>query len=168
LARHNGAVNDRPNYISPQGLARLRARYHELLSGERPKIVEIVSWAAGNGDRSENGDYIYGRKKLREIDRELGQLAKKMKAAKVVDPAVQPDKSRAWFGATVTIADDQDRERTVTLMGDDEADATNGRIGWNAPLARALRGATVGDLRRVTLPSGELEYEIVSIAYHHG
>lgn len=155
----------RPNYITPAGLARLRARYDELLSSERPKIVEIVSWAAGNGDRSENGDYIYGRKKLREIDRELGLLAKKMKAAKVVDPVQQPDKSRAWFGATVTIADDQDCERTVTLTGDDEADATNGLIGWNAPLARALRGAAVGDLRRVTLPSGEKHYEVIAISY---
>lgn len=156
---------DRPNYITPAGLARLRARYDELLSTERPRIVEIVSWAAGNGDRSENGDYIYGRKKLREIDRELGILAKKMKAAKLVDPAQQPDKSRAWFGATVTIADAQDRERTITLTGDDEADATNGRIGWNAPLARALRGAAVGDVRRVTLPSGETEYEVLAIRY---
>jgi transcription elongation factor GreB len=156
---------DRPNYITPSGLARLRARYDLLLSTERPRIVEIVSWAAGNGDRSENGDYIYGRKKLREIDRELGILAKKMKAAKLVDPAQQPDKSRAWFGATVTIADAQDRERTITLTGDDEADATNGLIGWNAPLARALRGAAVGDVRRVTLPSGETEYEVLAIRY---
>ncbi len=156
---------DRPHYITPQGRARLRARYTELLSGERPKIVEIVHWAAGNGDRSENGDYIYGRKKLREIDRELGQLAKKMKAAKVVDPTQQPDKSRVWFGATVTIADDQDRTRTITLIGDDETDASNGRIGWNAPLARALRGAAVGDVRRVVLPAGEVEYEVVGIVY---
>jgi transcription elongation factor GreB len=156
---------DRPNYITPVGLARLHARYTELLSDERPKIVEIVHWAAGNGDRSENGDYIYGRKRLREIDRELGQLAKKMKAAKVVDPAQQPDKSRAWFGATVTFADDQDRERTVTLTGDDEADASNGRIGWNSPLACALRGSAVGDLRRAVLPGGEVEYEVVAISY---
>ena len=156
---------DRPNYITPAGFARLHARYDELLSIERPRIVEIVSWAAGNGDRSENGDYIYGRKRLREIDRELGQLSKKMKAAKRVDPAQQPDKSRIWFGATVTIADDQDRERIVTLIGDDETDTSNGLIGWNAPLARALRGGAVGDVRRVILPSGEIDYEIMAISY---
>src|SRR3546814_549943 len=128
-------------------------------------IVEIVSWAAGNGDRSENGDYLYGRKRMREIDGRLRRLSKKMKDAKVLDPAEQPDKSRAYFGATVTVADEDDNHRTVTLVGDDEADASAGRIGWNAPLARALRGATVGDLRKVTLPSGEKEYEVVEITY---
>jgi transcription elongation factor GreB len=158
-------VNDKPNYITPTGLATLRARYAELQSIERPKIVETVSWAAGNGDRSENGDYIYGKRRLREIDRELGWLSKRMKAARVVDPAEQPDKSRVWFGATVTIADEEDRQRTLTLVGDDEADASKGLIGWNAPIARAVRGATVGDLRRVTLPSGETEYEVIAICY---
>jgi transcription elongation factor GreB len=158
-------VNDRPNYITPAGLATLRARYAELQSIERPKIVETVSWAAGNGDRSENGDYIYGKRRLREIDRELGWLSKRMKAARVVDPSEQPDKNRVWFGATVTIADENDQQRTLTLVGDDEADATNGRIGWNAPIARAVRGAAIGDLRRVTLPNGETEYEIIAIRY---
>ena len=158
-------MNDRPNYITPAGLATLRARYAELQSIERPKIVETVSWAAGNGDRSENGDYIYGKRRLREIDRELGWLSKRMKAARVVDPSEQPDKSRIWFGATVTIADENDQQRTLTLVGDDEADATNGRIGWNAPIARAVRGAAIGDLRRVTLPSGETEYEVIAIRY---
>jgi transcription elongation factor GreB len=158
-------VNDRPNYITPAGLATLRARYAQLQSIERPKIVETVSWAAGNGDRSENGDYIYGKRRLREIDRELGWLSKRMKAARVVDPSEQPDKNRVWFGATVTIADENDQQRTLTLVGDDEADATNGRIGWNAPIARAVRGAAIGDLRRVTLPSGETEYEVIAILY---
>lgn len=158
-------MNDRPNYITPAGLATLRARYAELQSIERPKIVETVSWAAGNGDRSENGDYIYGKRRLREIDRELGWLSKRMKAARVVDPSEQPDKNRVWFGATVTIADENDQQRTLTLVGDDEADATNGRIGWNAPIARAVRGAAIGDLRRVTLPNGETEYEIIAIRY---
>ncbi len=158
-------MNDRPNYITPAGLAALRARYAQLQSIERPKIVETVSWAAGNGDRSENGDYIYGKRRLREIDRELGWLSKRMKAARVVDPSEQPDKSRVWFGATVTIADENDQQRTLTLVGDDEADATNGRIGWNAPIARAVRGAAIGDLRRVTLPSGETEYEVIAIRY---
>ena len=158
-------MDDKPNYITPAGLATLRARYAALFRDERPKMVEVVSWAAGNGDRSENGDYLYGKKRLREIDRELGWLSKRMKAARVVDPSEQPDKSRVWFGATVTIADDDDRERTVTLVGDDESDAGNGRIGWNSPLARAFRGAAVGDLRRVTLPAGESEYEVIAIRY---
>jgi transcription elongation factor GreB len=158
-------VNDKPNYITPAGFAALRNRYDALFRDERPKLVEVVSWAAGNGDRSENGDYLYGKKRLREIDRELGWLSKRMKAARVVDPLEQPDKSRVWFGATITIADEDDRERTLTLVGDDESDAGNGRIGWNTPLARAMRGATVGDLRRVTLPAGETEYEVVAIRY---
>jgi transcription elongation factor GreB len=158
-------VSDRPNYITPAGLAALRTRYDALFREERPKLVEVVSWAAGNGDRSENGDYLYGKKRLREIDRELGWLSKRMKAARVIDPSEQPDKSRIWFGATITIADEDDRERTLTLVGDDETDAGNGRIGWNTPLARAMRGAIVGDLRRVTLPAGEVEYEVIAIRY---
>lgn len=156
---------DRPNYITPAGYAALRAEYDLLFAGERPKLVETISWAAGNGDRSENGDYIYGRKRLREIDRRLGWLSKRMKAAKVVDPAAQEDRSRAWFGATVIVADEDDAERTLTLVGDDEADAGAGRIGWNSPFARALRGAAVGDVRRVALPAGEREYEVTAIEY---
>ena len=158
-------MDDRPNYITPAGYAALRVEYEQLLGDERPKLVEVISWAAGNGDRSENGDYIYGRQRLRQIDRRLGWLSKRMKAAKVIDPAQQEDRSRVWFGATVTIADEDDNERVLTLMGDDEADAGSGRIGWNAPLARALRGAAVGDLRRVTLPSGEREFEVTAVTY---
>jgi transcription elongation factor GreB len=146
-------------------MAALRARYAELFEVERPKLVETVSWAAGNGDRSENGDYIYGRKRLREIDRELNFLSKRMKAAKVVDPAAQTDRGRIWFGATVTIADEDDNRRSLTLVGDDEADAGAGRIGWRSPLARALRGAAVGDLRTVELPAGAREYEVIAISY---
>ncbi len=156
---------DKSNIISPAGFATLRAEYDALLGDERPKLVEVISWAAGNGDRSENGDYIYGRKRLREIDRRLAFLARRMKAARVVDPAAQPDRSRIWFGATVELADDDDARRTVTLVGDDEADAGAGRIGWNSPLARALRGAAVGDLRTVQLPAGPKEWEIIAIAY---
>lgn len=156
---------DRPNYITPAGYSALKAEYDALFATERPALVETIAWAAGNGDRSENGDYIYGRKRLREIDRRLGWLAKRMKAAKVVDPAKQEDRSRVWFGATVTIADEDDNHRTLTLTGDDEADAGAGRIGWNSPLARALRGAAVGDLRRVMLPAGEKEYEVMEIGY---
>ena len=156
---------DRPNYMTPAGYAALRTEYEQLFATERPALVETIAWAAGNGDRSENGDYIYGRKRLREIDRRLGWLSRRMKAAKVVDPAQQADRARAWFGATVTIADDDDAERILTLVGDDEADAGAGRVGWNAPIARALRGAGIGDLRRVELPSGEREYEVVAITY---
>ena len=158
-------MEPRANYITPAGLAALRARYDHLLGTERPEIVAVVSWAAGNGDRSENGDYIYGRKRMREIDRELAHLARRMKAARVVDPAQQPDPSRVWFGATVTIADDRDHPRTVTLVGDDEQDAAANRIGWSAPIARALRGAAIGDLRTVRLPAGEREWEVLAISY---
>ena len=151
--------------ITPTGMAALRARYDHLLGTERPAIVEVVSWAAGNGDRSENGDYLYGRKRMREIDRELGFLARRMKALRVVDPARQEDRSRIWFGATATIADEDDNQRKLTLVGDDEQDAAKGLIGWSAPLARALRGAAVGDLRRVVLPGGEKEWEVLDIVY---
>ena len=154
--------------ITPAGLAALRARYDHLLGTERPEIVAIVSWAAGNGDRSENGDYLYGRKRMREIDRELAFLARRMKAVRAIDPARQEDRSRAWFGATVTIADEDDNQRRLTLVGDDEQDASAGLIGWSAPMARALRGAAVGDLRRVRLPGGDKEWEIIAITYPQG
>jgi transcription elongation factor GreB len=158
-------MTERTNPITPAGFAALRAEYNRLFSVERPAVVEVVSWAAGNGDRSENGDYIYGKQKLRAIDRELGRLSKKMKAANVIDPSAQPDKARVFFGATVTLADEDDVQRTVTLVGDDEAEAGEGRIGWNSPLARALRGARVGDLRTVQLPAGPKEWELIEISY---
>ncbi len=153
------------HYITPAGYRRLREEYEQLFSIERPKVVEVVSWAAGNGDRSENGDYIYGRQKLREIDRRINWLSKRMAKAKVTDPAHQPDRSRAWFGATLTLVDEDDQERIITLVGEDEADAGSGRVSWNSPIARAVRGATVGDLRKVMLPAGEKEYEVLAIAY---
>ena len=156
------------NYITPAGLSALKARYDHLLGTERPEIIAVVSWAAGNGDRSENGDYLYGRKRMREIDRELAHLARRMKAAKVVDPAQQPDRTRVWFGATVTIADEDDNRRTVTLVGDDEQDPSADRVGWSAPIARALRGAAAGDLRTVRLPAGEKEWEVLAITYPEG
>ncbi|WEK47345.1 MAG: GreA/GreB family elongation factor [Candidatus Andeanibacterium colombiense] len=158
-------MEPRANYITPAGLAALKARYDHLLGRERPEIVEIVSWAAGNGDRSENGDYLYGRKRMREIDRELAHLARRMKAAKVIDPSRQTDLGRVWFGATVTIADEDDEHRTLTLVGDDEQDAGAGLVGWSAPIAHALRSAAIGDLRRVRLPGGEKEWEVVAISY---
>ncbi len=143
----------------------MRAEYEQLMTVERPAVVETVSWAAGNGDRSENGDYIYGRQRLRQIDRRAGFLARRMKASRVIDPATQTDRSRVWFGATVTIADDDDNQRTVTLVGDDESDAGAARIGWSSPMALALRGSSVGDVRRVVLPAGEQEWEVLAVAY---
>ncbi len=151
--------------ITPAGLEALRAEYTQLMTVERPATVDIVSWAAGNGDRSENGDYIYGRQKLRAIDRRAGFLAKRIKAVTVVDPVSQADHAHVWFGATVTIADADDRRRTVTLVGQDESDAAAGRISWTSPMARALRGAAVGDVRKVQLPGGEAEVEVVAIRY---
>jgi transcription elongation factor GreB len=155
----------RPRFITPAGYARLRAEYEDLFGVERPKVVEVVSWAASLGDRSENADYLYGKKRLREIDRRLAYLAKVMKAAKVVDPANQQDKCQIRFGATVEVADEEDKRRTLTIVGDDETDASAGRIGWSAPLARALIGAKVGDERIVRLPVGEKSYEVIAIRY---
>ena len=158
-------TDPKPRFITPGGLARIRSEYEELFAIERPKLVETIAWAAANGDRSENGDYIYGRKKLREIDRRLGYLAKVMKAAKVVDPAAQESRDQIRFGATVELADEDDARRTLTIVGDDEADASVGRIGWSAPIARALVGARVGDERIVRLPAGEKSYEVIGIRY---
>lgn len=158
-------MESRTNPITPAGYRALKARYDHLLGKERPEIVEIVSWAAGNGDRSENGDYIYGRKKMREIDRELKHLARRMKSARVLDPADQPDKSRVFFGATVELADEDDARKTISIVGDDEQGASAGRIGWSSPLARTLRGAAVGDVRTVRLPGGTKEWEVIAVQY---
>jgi transcription elongation factor GreB len=154
-----------PRFITPDGFARIRAEYEELFGIERPKIVELVSWAASLGDRSENADYLYGKKRLREIDRRLSHLSRIMKAAKVVDPASQAARDQVRFGATVELAGDDDNRRTLTIVGDDEADASAGRIGWSAPIARALVGARVGDERTVRLPAGEKSYEVMTIRY---
>ncbi len=158
-------LQERSNPMSAAGYEALRARYVELFEVERPKLVETVSWAAGNGDRSENGDYIYGKKRLREIDREVRHISKRMKAANIINAAQQPDRAHIYFGAKVTLADEHDNRRVVTIVGDDEADAGAGLIGWNAPLARALRKAAVGDLRTVALPSGPKEWEVIEISY---
>ena len=156
---------ERVNYITPEGFRRLREEYEALYAGERPQLLETIAWAAANGDRSENADYQYGRRRLREVDRRINFLARRMKEAKVTDPARQPDKSRAWFGATVTVIDEHDAERVVTLVGEDEADASSGRISWRSPFARALRGAAIGDVRYVELPGGTRDYEITAIVY---
>ena len=152
-------------FITPAGFARIRSEYEQLFGVDRPQLVETISWAAANGDRSENGDYIYGRKRLRELDRRLGYLSKVMKQAKVVDPAGQQARDQVRFGATVELADEEDERKTITLVGDDEADAATGLIGWSAPLARALVGARVGDERIVRLPAGVKSWEVLSIAY---
>ena len=154
-----------PRFITPSGFAGIRAEYEELFGVERPKIVEVVSWAAALGDRSENADYLYGKKRLREIDRRLSHLSRIMKAAKVVDPSTQTSRDQVRFGATVELADDDDNRRVLTIVGDDETDASAGRIGWSAPLARALIGAKVGDERVVRLPAGEKSYEVLAIHY---
>ena len=154
-----------PRFITPDGFARIRAEYEQLFGTERPKLVETISWAAGNGDRSENGDYIYGRKRLREVDRRISHLSRIMKKAKVVDPATQTTRDQVRFGATVELVDEDDNRRTLTIVGDDEADAGAGRIGWSAPIARALIGARLGDERVVRLPASEKSYEVVEIRY---
>lgn len=154
-----------PRFITPEGLARIRAEYEHLFGTERPKLVETISWAAGNGDRSENGDYIYGRKRLREVDRRISHLSRIMKKSKVVDPATQASRDEVRFGATVELADEDDNRRILTIVGDDETDAGAGRIGWSAPLARALIGARIGDERVVRLPAGEKSYEVMEIRY---
>ena len=152
-------------YMTPEGFARIRREYDALFGVERPKIVETVSWAASLGDRSENADYIYGKRRLREIDRRLAHLARIMKDAKVVDPARQQARDQVRFGATVELADGDDQRRSLTIVGDDEAEASEGRVGWSAPIARALIGARVGDERIVRLPSGEKSSEVMAIRY---
>ena len=137
----------------------------QLMRVERPKIVEIVSWAAGNGDRSENGDYLYGKKRLREIDRRVRFLGKRLEIAEVVDPAWQQRRDQVFFGARVTYADEQDTERSVTLLGVDEADITRGEISLNSPVARALLGKRVGDAVKLHTPRGIEEIEILDIKF---
>src|SRR5688500_10117252 len=154
---------DSPRFITPQGFARLRAEYDDLFGVERRKVVEVVSWAASLGARSENADYLYGKKRLREIDRRLAHLARVMKAAKVIDPATQTATGEVRIGAIVELADEEDHRRTLTIVGDGEADASAGRIGWSAPIARALVGEKVGDERVLRLQRGEKFYEILPI-----
>ena len=153
------------NYITPAGFARLEDELRMLTSVERPKIVEVVSWAASNGDRSENGDYLYGKKKLREIDRRMRFLLKRLEIAEVVDQSRQTNRDQVFFGATVTYADSQDRERTVRIVGVDEVRHDEGEVSWVSPVARALLRAQVGDVVKVRSPGGVEEIEVVRIAY---
>lgn len=153
------------NHITPAGYRRLQEELKHLWTVERPKVVEVVSWAAGNGDRSENGDYIYGKKRLREIDRRVRFLTRRIEIAEIVDPACQRNRDRVFFGATVTYANEEDEERTVTILGVDEADLDRGEVSWISPIARALRGAAVGDLVELRTPAGVEEIEVVAISY---
>jgi transcription elongation factor GreB len=153
------------NYITPAGFARLSAEYQALLHQERPQVVERVSWAASNGDRSENGDYLYGKKRLREIDRRLRFLAKRMEAAEIVDPASRAGAQQVFFGATVALEDETGQQRTIRIVGEDEVNVTQGDISWVSPLAKALLRARVGDVVKVNLPRGLSEIEVLDIAY---
>lgn len=153
------------NYITPEGLERLRAELKQLRGEERPKVVEVVAWAAGNGDRSENGDYIYGKKRLREIDRRIRFLTKRIEIAEVVDPKRQTNHDKVFFGASVTYADSEDRERRVRIVGIDESRSEKGEISWISPVAKALLRAEVGDLVKLRTPQGEEELEVLEISY---
>ncbi|MFT3813953.1 MAG: transcription elongation factor GreB [Acidovorax sp.] len=153
------------NYITPQGYARLRGELLDLIDNERPKVVEVVHWAASNGDRSENGDYLYGKKRLREIDRRIRFLTKRLEIAEVVDPAVHAGSDQVFFGATVTYVDDEGAERTVSIMGIDEADSAAGQVSWISPVARALLKAREGDEVQLPTPGGMRMLEIVAVRY---
>ena len=153
------------NYITPAGLQRLRDELKHLRIEERPKVVEVVSWAAGNGDRSENGDYIYGKKRLREIDRRMRFLLKRIEIAEVVDPARQTNRDQVFFGATVTYADSNDAERTIRIVGVDEARSEFNEVSWISPIARALLKTVEGDTVEVRTPNGREPVEVLEISY---
>ena len=153
------------NYITPTGFARLRSELLELIDNERPKIVDIVHWAASNGDRSENGDYLYGKKRLREIDRRIRFLTKRIEIAEVVDPAVHAGSDQIFFGATVTYVDDESIERTITIMGIDEADSHESQVSWISPVVRALLKARLGDEVQLPTPGGVRNLEVLNVHY---
>ena len=153
------------NYMTVRGHAQLRAEFEHLVKTERPAMVQVVSWAAGNGDRSENGDYIYGKKRLREIDRRIRFLSKRLESAVIVDPAEQQNRDQVFFAATVTVCDADGEEASYQIVGIDEANALEGRISWISPLARALLKAREGDTVRFESPGGLREIDIVGIRY---
>jgi len=153
------------NYMTPQGYARLRAELLHLIDDERPKVVEVVHWAAGNGDRSENGDYLYGKKRLREIDRRIRFLTKRLEVAEITDPALHHGHDQVFFGATVTYAEESGQERTVTILGIDEADSAQGQVSWISPIARALLKAREGDVVKLVTPAGAQEIEVLKVRY---
>ncbi|OFX00989.1 MAG: transcription elongation factor GreB [Alphaproteobacteria bacterium RIFCSPHIGHO2_12_FULL_66_14] len=153
------------NYMTPEGFARMRDELNTLMRKERPEVVKVVTWAAGNGDRSENGDYIYGKKRLREIDRRVRYLSKRLANAEVVDPAKRAKIDQVFFGATVTTANAEDKKRTVKIVGVDEVDLEKGHVSWISPIAKALMRAHEGDIVRLRTPAGEEELEIVKVSY---
>lgn len=153
------------NYMTRAGYDRLRAELFQLMDEERPKVVETVHWAASNGDRSENGDYLYGKKRLREIDRRIRFLTRRLEIAEVVDPTLHHGGDQVFFGATVSYADADGEETTVTILGVDEADSAQGQISWISPVARALLKARVGDVVRLALPGGTQELEVLAVSY---
>lgn len=156
---------DGKNYITRAGYERLRAELFALIDEERPKIVEIVHWAASNGDRSENGDYLYGKKRLREIDRRIRFLTQRLEIAEVVEPSLHHGGDQVFFGATVVVADRSGEETTVTILGVDEANSALGQISWVSPMARALLKARLGDVIRLMVPGGVQELEVVEVDY---
>ncbi len=153
------------NYMTPAGYASLNAEFEQLWKSERPKLVEVIHWAASNGDRSENGDYIYGKKRLREIDRRIRYLTKRLDNAEVVDPATREATDQVFFGATVTVRDDQGVQGTFSIVGIDEADPAKNRISWVSPMARALLKAREGDVVNLLTPAGKRELEILEVRY---
>jgi len=153
------------NYMTKQGYARLRAELEQLIHQERPAVVQTVSWAASNGDRSENGDYLYGKKRLREIDRRVRFLTRRLEAAEVVDPALQPNRDQVFFGATVAYSDSRDQEYRVTIVGIDEAEPLQGRISWISPVARALLKARAGDTVMLRTPAGLESLDVLDVHY---
>lgn len=153
------------NYMTRQGYERLRAEFEHLMNVERPEVVQVVSWAASNGDRSENGDYLYGKKRLREIDRRMRFLTKRLEIAEVVDPALQPNRDQVFFGATVLYCDKEGEEYRVTIVGVDEAEPLQGRISWISPVARALLKAREGDTVALRTPAGVDELDILEVFY---
>jgi len=153
------------NYITPQGYATLRDELLDLIDNERPKVVEVVHWAASNGDRSENGDYLYGKKRLREIDRRIRFLTKRLEIAEVTDPSVHFGNAQIFFGATVTYADDTGVERTVTIKGIDEASSAQGEVSWISPIARTLLKAREGDELKLVMPDRVGDIEVLKVSY---
>ncbi|HCZ16768.1 MAG TPA: transcription elongation factor GreB [Accumulibacter sp.] len=153
------------NYITPAGHARIRAEVEQLLRVERPQLVSVVQWAASNGDRSENADYIYGKRRLREIDRRIRFLTKRLDLAEIVDPAGRAGTEQVFFGATVTICDEQGSEQTYRIVGVDETDFARGRVSWVSPLARALLKSRAGDTVRFQSPAGSRTVDVVEVAY---
>lgn len=158
-------MSNQKNYITPHGWQSLKDELYALVHRERPQIVEVVNWAAGNGDRSENGDYIYGKRRLREIDRRIRFLTKRLEIAEVVDPAVRGECDQVFFGATVDILRESGREETVSIVGIDEIDTASGKISWISPLARALLKARAGDEVRLQTPDGEEWIEVLAVRY---